>query len=229
MVKYLYQCQPGNKPYFTGWGLLISVFIFFLVWNATGVAVSAFLGPLVAIAKADTSALWWSEQCGVWKYDSDANGEPATYRNNIMNREKEARAGDYAQACYLSSGLLSSMRCQSFYQKKISFSNKTTGCHFPDPDICTKGKYSISFDTGVVDSSAIGINSGSTYKFRRQTTCAPLVQDGFVRKSPDDNDMESYSYYYGMKYNKDRSRPISNHTYNTWGDPFYVGAGGYDI
>jgi hypothetical protein len=229
MIKYIYRCQPGEKPYYFGLGFVLWAFVFFCFWNVLAVGVSAFLGPLVAFAQADTSALWGSDQCGIWEYNSEANGGPATHRNDVLNRAKEARAGDYAQACYLSSGLSSSMRCKSFYRKEIEFSNQTTDCPFPDPEVCMKGKYSISFDTGIVDSGVIGINSKNTYKFRRRTICAPLVQEPFVRKVVEDG-TEEYFYEYGKKYSKGRPHAVtSNYTYNTWGDPYYVPAGGYDV
>jgi hypothetical protein len=224
--------QPGKKPYFTGIGFLIWAFVFFLLWSASGAAVSAYVQPWVGIDQTDTSALWLSTQCGVFQYDYRANGPSASLRNDVFNRAKEARAGDYAQACYSSSGLLTSMRCKSFHQQKIPFSNSTPSCPFPDEDIClkgTRGLGTIRFDTGIVDSSALGINSKSTYKFRREMTCAPLTQEGFVRKVVE-NGVERYFYEYGQLYDDDNPpKPAFNYTYDTYGDPFYAPAGGYDV
>lgn len=89
-------------------------------------------------------------------------------------------------------------------------------CPFVSPELCFDGLYSaITFDTGLVDASIIGINAPHTHKIRRRTSCSPLnMSEPYTKGSePDTNGM--YRYYYGSK---DGGR--DDYTFQTSGHPF---------
>ncbi|KAF2434043.1 hypothetical protein EJ08DRAFT_694069 [Tothia fuscella] len=190
------------------------------------------------MGQQDTAARRFPKHCGIYNYNENSNGESATLRNDILNRMKESRAGTYAQTCYPPIGtlskpdLFSSMRCKTFYRQNINYKSdrQDSTCPFADPNLCIKGALTVSFDTGKIDSSVIGINTKRPYQFRRKTTCSPLIQHGYVRKVSDSG-YERYFYEYGKWHDFDKNGTryeVRNYTYDTWGDPVYTPAGGYD-
>lgn len=86
---------------------------------------------------------------------------------------------------------------------------------FSSPEVCAGGLYSaVSFDTGLVDASVIGVNAASTHKFRRRTTCSPLnISEPYVTRIDHNGNLTGYEYYYG-------SKDGSNYTFDTFGHPF---------
>ena len=172
-------------------------------------------GVFSAKIASDRAGLSSSQNCGIWQFNENAGGEAAD-RDDLNNYQKEARASQYARTCYNSPDPIDPFSCGIFYNQSIAYTTKThQPCPFASIELCHDGLYSaISFDTGYVDASAIGINSPATYKFRRTTSCSPLnMSEPYVLRSSPDIKSTAYNYYYGPKDNTD-------YTFNTSGRPF---------
>lgn len=182
-------------------------------------------GIFSAKIASDMAALSTSTSCGIWTFDTKA-GDEDTYRNDLNNQQKEARASQYARNCYNSPDPTDSLGCNLFYNKSIAFTTKSyQTCPFESPELCLNGLYSATtFDTGCVDASIVGINSPVTHKFRRKTSCSPLnMTYPYVQKWPskDSND-SGYRYYYGPTDN-------AKFTFETFGNPFEWLFSGYSV
>ena len=164
---------------------------------------------------SDRTGLSASTACGIWQFDINASDE-AAYLDDIYNRQKEERASRYAQNCYNGEDSTDTLSCRLFYTHSIPFETKTQqACPFPSAELCAKGPYSaISFDTGLIDSSVIGINSPSLHKFRRQTTCSPLnISESYISRPSQDSNNTVFYYNYGPTDG-------ANFTFKTSGHPF---------
>ena len=194
-------------------GLLLSIVLFiFFVAQAT-------FGILSARIASDKIGISSSSHCGVWQFDENA-GPEASDVADLSNYEKEYRASQYARTCYDKSQL-SPSSCELFYNRSISFSTKThQPCPFASSHMCLDGLYSaVTFDTGMVDSSIIGVNSPDPYKFRRTSNCAPLnMSDPYIQKTSQVN--ETYRYNYGSKGNVNFTLQTSGHPFD-WQVPVY--------
>lgn len=175
----------------------------------------AIAGVFSAKIASDQAGLSSSKHCGIWQFNEDAGGEAAD-RDDWYNYQKEARASRYARTCYNSPDPTGPFSCRVFYNQSIAYTTKThQPCPFALPELCHDGLYSaVSFDTGYIDASVIGINLPYTHKFRRTTTCSPLnMSESYVRGSSASTNDTAYYYYYGPKHN-------TNYTFNTSGQPF---------
>ncbi|OCK85505.1 hypothetical protein K432DRAFT_421764 [Lepidopterella palustris CBS 459.81] len=182
----------------------------------------------------DRAALSSSKFCGIYDFNGDDAGPEDAARADVYNYQQEARAGEYAQNCYGSQNATASMRCNFFYKRSISVKySYPDRCPFethPDRRPCYGGLYSaVTFDTGIVDASELGINSKITHKFRRKSTCVPLSMEyPFVRNVTTHNsNSPTFHYYYGGRYSLDEDdykcsfpKLISNYTYETSGNPY---------
>ena len=132
---------------------------------------------VTVLSTLDTSnraAIWASDHCGLYRFDSDGAGEEAAARADVYDRAQETRAGDYVKYyCNPTTSTLLS-RCDFFYEAKIEF-NTTHQFHCPlfKKDICVQGSPAVTFDTGFVDANSIGIDDPYGYKFHRSATCTP--------------------------------------------------------
>lgn len=175
----------------------------------------AIAGVFSAKIASDRAGLSSSQHCGIWQFNENAGGEAAD-RDDLNNYHKEARASQYAKTCYTSPDPTDPFSCKVFYNQSIAYTTKTLqSCPFASSELCHDGLYSaISFDTGYVDASVIGINSPATHKFRRTTSCSPLnMSEPYVRPSSSGTNGTAYQYYYGPKDN-------TNYTFDTSGRPF---------
>ncbi|KAL2048571.1 hypothetical protein N7G274_000483 [Stereocaulon virgatum] len=175
----------------------------------------AIAGVFSAKIASDRAGLASSPHCGIWQFDDNA-GEEAADRDDLGNYQKEARAGQYARTCYNSPDPNSPFTCRPFYNQSIKFDTFTRQpCPFPSSLLCSGGLYSaVTFDTGLVDASIIGINAAATHKFRRTATCSPLnMSEPYVISDDDDANDTAYRYYYGPKDD-------AGYTFNTSGRPF---------
>ena len=164
---------------------------------------------------SDRAGLSSSKYCGIWQCNEDAGGERAD-RDDWYNYQKEARASQYARTCYNSQDPSEPFSCRIFYNQSIAYTTKAhQSCPFSSSELCHDGLYSaVSFDTGYVDASVIGINSAKTPKFRRIPSCSPLnMSEPYVSRSSSGTNSTAYQYYYGPKDN-------TNYTFNTSGKPF---------
>ena len=175
----------------------------------------AIAGVFSAKIASDRAGLSSSQHCGIWQFNENAGGDAAD-RDDLNNYQKEARASQYARTCYNSPDPTDPFSCRVFYNQSIAYTTKIQQpCPFASSELCHHGLYSaISFDTGHVDASVIGVNSPKTHKFRRTTSCSPLnMSDPYVVRSSSGTNGTAYHYYYGPKDN-------ANYTFNTSGQPF---------
>ena len=175
----------------------------------------AIAGVFSAKIASDKAGLSTSKYCGIWQFNEDAGGESAD-RDDWYNYQKEARASQYARTCYNALDPTEPFSCRIFYNQSIAYTTKThQPCPFASSELCHDGLYSaVSFDTGYVDASVIGINSPKTHKFRRTTSCSPLnMSEPYVLRSSPGTNSTAYQYYYGPK-------DSTNYTFNTSGQPF---------
>lgn len=217
--KYVSQRRSRHKTVSIVFGL--GFFAMFLGW--------VILGIYSAMIKTDNAALWASDHCGIFLFDGDHAGEGAATRAYVRGRNKESRAGEYAKSCYQLSedSILQTKDCGFFYQPFIPFTNKTTyECPFRDPKICAPETPAITFDTGLVDASRIGVNDPITYKFSRSTTCVPLNNDYPYVQREDRNGTPTFTYHYGEIVDEDGS---TNYTFSSAGDPFDMLAPAYNV
>jgi hypothetical protein len=181
-----------------------------------GFVASALAAIFSAKVGTDSVARSSSKHCGFWVLDNEA-GDKAQDLDELYRLQNEARASHYARACYNKPGVMAPTACNFFYNQSIGFSTKSQQlCPFESAEICTSRYSAVSFDTGLVDASVIGINAWRTHKFRLKTTCSPLnMTEPYVRKvSPEDSNSTAFRYYYGETDN-------AEYTFNTSGNPFH--------
>lgn len=181
-------------------------------------------GVFSARVATDRAALSSSTHCGIWAFDGEV-GDEAAARADLSEYQKEARAGQYARNCYGLQNLTDSTRCDFFYETNIDFTTTSMDrCPFRSHELCLGGLYSaVTFDTGLVDASSLGINYQITHKFRRRATCSPLNIDYpyVCNKTFEDPKNTTYDYYYGRIVDDAVVPPkIRNFTYQTSGYPF---------
>ena len=188
--------------------------MFAAIWSTAAAKIVADI--FASAIASDSIGLSSSEHCGIWQYSYDANSE-AEYRADLHNYQKENRAGIYAQNCYSGPETIGGTDCKLFYDQSIPY-NRTTEdrCPANSPELCLGGTFSaVTFDTGYLDSSVIGVHSGARHLFRRKTTCSPLNTSWpYIQASEtEDTDEITYRYYYG-------NFSSSNYTYDSSGQPF---------
>lgn len=182
----------------------------------------AIAGVFSAKIASDRIGLSSSNHCGIWEFDDNAGAE-AGDRDDLNHYQKEARASQYARNCYNSPDSTSTLSCKIFYNQSIAFTTKThQPCPFASSELCLDGLYSaVTFDTGLVDASTIGINSLLTHKFRRTTTCSPMnMSEPYVKGPPQGANDTTYRYYYGPKDDADYTFKTSGHPFG-WLVPVY--------
>lgn len=176
----------------------------------------------------DRAGLLDSNTCGLYEYDYRKGGEEDAARASILNSEKERRAAEYAQDCYGADGARA-MLCDFFYNSDIQYTRIEDACPFVDSRVCADGYQegsAVTFDTGLVDAAALGINYSPTHKFRRITTCAPLnVNPPFVRHFNNGGTDHGYVYNFGSLWNTDdcihqAPKRLNEYTMRITGHPF---------
>ena len=189
--------------------LVVVMTIFFGIFVAQVVA-STFSAKIAS----DRVGLASSQHCGIWQFN-DTAGQEAAYRDDLDNYQKEARASQYARTCYNAPNPDDPFSCRIFYNQSIVFDTKTDQtCPFASFELCSGGLYSaVSFDTGLIDASVIGINAPVTHKFRRTTSCSPLNMSKPYIVSSEGTNNTDYHYYYGPKDD-------IKYTFSTSGRPF---------
>ncbi|OCL08785.1 hypothetical protein AOQ84DRAFT_406004 [Glonium stellatum] len=223
--------ESGQRIY--GSHAIITIVVLFTLFGAFVVEVLA--GMFSERIATDKAAILASSHCGLYEFDDTRAGDEEAARADVYLYGREKRAGEYAQSCYGPSDTPQLMRCDSFYNSSIGFDRPEHDriCPFKDPNICASG-YSpgsgVTFDTGLVDSSILGVNFKPTHKFRRRTTCSPLNMDHphIKRWHNRRTNTTGYHYYYGGIYDQyNHSRLITPYTLDTSGDSFNWLAPGY--
>lgn len=224
----------GGSRFYGSHAIAISIILFVIFVAFVGEVVADVFSEKIATDKA---ALLASDHCGLFEFDDTKAGDEDAARADVYLYGREKRAGEYAQSCYGPGEIPELMRCNSFYNSSITFDRPKHEqiCPFKDPTICAGG-YSpgsgVTFDTGIVDASILGINFEPSHKFRRKTTCAPLNMDNphVKRWQNRQTNTTGYHYYYGGIYDQyNHSRLITPYTLSTSGNPFHWLAPGYWI
>ena len=196
---------------------------FLLLVAMSGIVALGFFAPALVVVD-HTSVLLASKDCGLWVFNSKDYGDDPMARDNQLDRDREARAGEYEKACYNSSDRRYPGLCGSFAEQDIPMlePNRNAECPFNN-DICVSKTGNLFLDTGYVDANVIGINvKRGKYRFRRSAICAPLKTDSYVN-STTENSITFYEYYYG-------NTTFYNFTFDSQGLPFNdVLAPGYDL
>lgn len=197
---------------------------------------------LTDVVVTSSSALLDSDRCGLFEYDNQRAGEEEAVRADMLMVKRERRAAAYAQDCYNADAGRSNndMRCTFFHNSTIGYTVSDDKCPFYEAEVCAEGYQSgsaITLDTGLLDSSILGVNHKSTYRFRRTTTCAPLNSyRPYVQHFSNRGTNETgYKYFYGSLHDTrkcvddvhppppmltDYTLRISGHPF-TWQAPVY--------
>jgi hypothetical protein len=182
----------------------------------------AVAGSFATTMPADSLGLSASKHCGSWSLDFKNAGNELKDNDDLLQAQKEMRAGQYGRDCYGHRSVTSPAQCAFFDNRTISYEVlKGQDCPFTDRGICAGGGYTaVRFSTGLVEASVLGINSPKAPKFNRTTVCVPLeLKIEFVKEIPPDTQHRDYryEYYFGPV---DDSEYSSNYTFRTFGDPF---------
>lgn len=146
----------------------------------------------VSYLQSDSIALSLSPTCGDWI------GRTTKTMVFAWNLGEEQAAG-YYRNCYEADP--SVQEC-NIYANNGPLSNTTDNddCPFRG-DVCLLGpKSAVTFDTGYLDINTLGINTRKRLFYRRRTTCAPLVTDGYVDVQDNYSGvMIQAQFYYGPR------------------------------
>lgn len=194
--------------------VVVIVTVLFGVFVALTVA-----GVFSAKIQSDKVGLSSSSQCGIWRPDEKAGVDVAD-REDLRSYTEEAQASQYARNCYGPQDQSKTLSCGYFYKESIKFTTTDDQeCPFMSPEMCLGGFYSaITFDTGKIDASALGINAGQRHMFRRKTTCSPLnMSTDYIKESSRAVVDSGFDYYYGST---DDGFQRTDYTFNSSGNPF---------
>jgi hypothetical protein len=181
-------------------------------------------GYFMASVSVDGPAKLASKNCGLWLFEGGKRSEEAT-RARMLDLAKEERAAQFAEDCYGRSGPIAP-NCKIFYRPTLPVldANYTNDCPFQN-DICLWNS-TVTFGTPLIDAKDLGINSPSTPKFRRSTSCTPLSMEYPYIQNKTENGTTTFTYHYGTKHG---DGPPLNYTYTTVGDPWDRIAPVYDV
>jgi hypothetical protein len=181
-------------------------------------------GYSLASISLDGPAKLASAKCGLWLFESEKRSGEAT-RARMLDLAKEERAAQFAEDCYGQSGPIGP-NCKIFYQPTLPSldASYTNNCPFQN-DICLWNS-TVTFGTPVIDAKDLGINSPSTPKFRRSTSCTPLSMEYPYIQNKTENGTTTFTYHYGTRHGE--GAPL-NYTYKTVGDPWDRNAPVYDV
>ncbi|KAM7214438.1 hypothetical protein V8F06_010195 [Rhypophila decipiens] len=182
------------------------IFVLWVLWVAGGVYTAKII--------ADRQAVWKSDRCGIWEFDSEDAGNEAATRADVYERDKEARAGEYARSCYERSNIAGQEQpyslCDFFSHRNITYTKTSNfSCPFADDSVCVTGAQAVTFDTGLVDA----VESGSTPRSRISFVGLLLAH------------RSTMTTHFLLGCDDERA----NHTFNTTNDPFDTRIPAYDI
>lgn len=163
-------------------------------------AVLSIFGSSEVTKAAGQDRLIQSSQCGYWGTNGSTNAEGDYQTSEIGQGAFEAKvlkdsqdASAYARKCY--DGSADALGCDMYATPVIRWEGKATDCPFRD-NICWRNN-TYQMDTGLLDShDDLGINTPmeERLKYRRVTTCAVLVEEGYIEQS---NDSALVTWNYG--------------------------------
>lgn len=193
-----------------GWFSILTIYaVVFIGW-----AVVAFYSTAVPPIKSGLSK---SRPCGVWSLRPKVSGEEQD-KDDLVQTQKEIRAGQYARDCYGDQSIVRPGRCNFFENQTISYQTfLNQPCPFKDSSYCNGAYTAVRFSTGPTSARVLGMNSPNLPTFTRTTTCVPLnMRRGFVKQVPPD-DQFRFDYFLGQT---NGSRGMHEYTFRQFGDPF---------
>ncbi|ETN39471.1 uncharacterized protein HMPREF1541_05695 [Cyphellophora europaea CBS 101466] len=150
-------------------------------WRNLALTASSILSSLVA-QSSGSHRLITSNDCGYFAYDNSSSLEVRTKAMTSKDLNDTVLASSYARTCYEGNDKLNKLQCSSYVKPALKWTApKNASCPF-DHSMCKDGLV-YQLDTGIIESHEdLGINMPSSGRigFRKVTTCAPIVQDGFV-------------------------------------------------
>lgn len=209
--------QGTRGPVSKGFASLIWVIVF-VGWAFLGGIASAIKGDPIGSSSSSTA-------CGPYSLRNDTS-DVERIADDMLQGEKESRAGDYAKDCYTDHVVTDVERCNFFYNQSIGYSMETVPCPFADISYCRESYNAVRFYTPLVDSEIIGLNADIRPKFRRSTTCVPLSMRPEFVDPYWYNDQLQVDYYWGPINRLDEFTP---YTFRQFGEPFKWGITAYAL
>ena len=168
----------------------VSTFSFLLFCAMTFVGFTA-ASTTVGLLVGDSIGVSTAVSCGLWRLTTNSLNSVTIDSDLMITTE------NFLNDCYTDN--LSGQDCGVFDDNNLYYSNRTNvDCPFHG-DVCLGGKdFTIDFDTGLIDSGLLGINSYRRPLFRRKAVCAPLVYDGWYTSLPNaTTNISTISWNYG--------------------------------
>lgn len=173
------------------------------------------------------SGLAASKICGPYSLKHDAS-ENERVADDMLQGEKEVRAGEYGRDCYGSRSVVGIDRCTFFNHQAIPYRVEIDQpCPFANTTYCWGAYKAVRFTTDKIDASVIGVHSRRQPKFRRTTTCVPLnMNAGFMDGPYWNDDQLQVDYYLGPM---NRTNEFTDYTFRQYGEPFKWGVTAYSV
>ena len=197
------------------WNIFFKSLSWLIVFSSVLWAVAGAFVPTVPTEKAARSG---SDKCGLWGLKDDAR-PAAQDADALIQGDKETRAGLYARDCYGTRSTTSLDQCLLFRDSSVPTAQMQTGqqCPFVNDTYCPgTGFTAVKFTTGLVDSTAIGINADNAPRFNRTMICSPIdIFPGLAEKT------SQKAGWWGFNLGPVSSEEYSSkYTFQQYGDPF---------
>lgn len=175
----------------------------------------------------NNSGLSSSKVCGPYSLKADAT-TPERIADDMLQGQKEIRAGEYGRDCYGTRPVVGFDRCTFFNNQTIPYRVEIDQpCPFANASFCWGTYKAVRFTTDLVQASVIGLHSSKQPSFRRSTTCVPLNLDsGFMDGPYWNGDQLQVDYYLGPM---NRSSEYTEYTFRQYGEPFKWGVSAYSV
>lgn len=161
--------------------------VFALVFSCALTAGSV-LSSLVA-KHAGSERLITSDNCGFFAYDNSSSLPVRTKAMVSRDLNETLIAAAYARQCYQGNDRLNVLQCGVYTVPALKYKSTAVSVACPfDDGMCLDG-LAYQLDTGLVDTHKdLGVNMPRSGRvgFRKVTTCAPIVQRGFLTNHTSD-------------------------------------------
>jgi hypothetical protein len=159
----------------------------FAIVFSIALAIGSILSSLVAQSSGN-HRLVVSDGCGYFGYDNSSSLEVRTKAMTARDLNDTIIASAYSRACYDGNYKLNKLQCGTYTTPALTRAAVThASCPFDD-SMCLDGLV-YQLDTGLIDTHKdLGINMPPSGRvgFRKVSTCAPIVQQGFVDNTTSD-------------------------------------------
>ena len=185
-------------------------------------------GSFFTTVSVGESGLSSSKTCGSYSLKANNTDPVSESRDDLVQAQKESRAGQYGRECYPDAPVLSPDHCNFFDSQAIPSHLKfEQQCPFENHTFCNGNYTAVTLSTGIegsdgfVDASVLGLHSTKRPRFRRTSTCVPLnMRQGFIKQIPPDSDHidNQFEYYLGP-VSDSTSGYEAEYTFKMFGDP----------